>query len=165
MLCLGKDAKTPQLFIQILHKVGDPGADGAEIVIIQLLTLGRLCAKEGTAGQPQVFTLGVNTLGNQEILLLRADADLDTLGLIIAKQTQNTQSFPGNFIQGAQQGRFLVQGFSGVGEEAGGYVQTAVFYKSKCGRIPGGVATCFEGGAQTTGGKTGSVRLTTNQWV
>ena len=42
MLGLSHDAELPQLLVQFLHKRGHTRLDRAEIVVIQLLTLGRL---------------------------------------------------------------------------------------------------------------------------
>ena len=45
VLGLGGDAQLPQLFVQLLHESGDLGADDAEVVLLQLLTLGGRCAE------------------------------------------------------------------------------------------------------------------------
>ncbi len=41
VLGLGGHAQLPQLLVQILHELGDLGTDDAEVVLLQLLTLGR----------------------------------------------------------------------------------------------------------------------------
>ena len=63
MLCLRQNAQPPKLLIQVLHKVGNPGTDRAEIVIVQLLTLGRQCTEEGAAGKPKVRPLSIQIFG------------------------------------------------------------------------------------------------------
>ena len=42
VLCLGKDAQLPKLFVQFFHKGRNPGLDGAEVMVFQLLPLGAL---------------------------------------------------------------------------------------------------------------------------
>ena len=55
VLGLGEDAQLPQLFVQVLHVCLDPGLDGAEIVVVQLLALGRLRAEQGAASVDQIL--------------------------------------------------------------------------------------------------------------
>ena len=57
VLGLGGDAQLPQLLVQLLHKAGDDGADGAEVVLLQLLTLGRGRAEQRAAAQHQIKAL------------------------------------------------------------------------------------------------------------
>ena len=57
VLRLGQDAELPQLLVQILHIRRDTRTDGAEIMIVQLLTLGRLRAEERPAAQAQILAL------------------------------------------------------------------------------------------------------------
>ena len=45
VLGFGKDSKLPKLLVEICHVGGNLGLDNAEIVIVQLLTLGRLRAE------------------------------------------------------------------------------------------------------------------------
>ena len=46
VLGLGQNAKPPQLLIHIAHEGGHACADGAKVVIVKVLTFGRLRAKE-----------------------------------------------------------------------------------------------------------------------
>ena len=149
--------------IQILHEGRHPGADGAEIVVVQLLTLGGLSTEEGASRQAQILPLGVQILGQEEILLLGTDTGNDTLGLGVAEEPQDPQSLPGHLVHGAQQRGLLVQGLAGVGEEAGGNIQASVPDEGKGGGIPGGIAPCLKGGTQTAGGEAGGIRLAPNQ--
>ena len=49
MLGLGKNAELPQLLVKLFHERGDARLYRAEIVVVQLLTLGRLRAEERSA--------------------------------------------------------------------------------------------------------------------
>ena len=91
VLCLGQNAQLPQLLVQILHKGGNPGLDGAKVVVLQLLALGRLGPKQRAAGKAQVGALVIELLIHQEVLLLGAHGGHHPLGLLVAKQPQDAQ--------------------------------------------------------------------------
>ena len=164
MLCLGQNTQTPQLFIQIPHKVGNTGADRSKIVVVQFLALGRLCTKKRASGKTEVFTLSINGFGNQEILLFGTNADANLLGFGIAKQTQYANGFPGNFVDRTEQRCFFVKRFSGIRKETGGDIQASILYKCKGGRIPGGIAAGFKGCTKAAGREGRSIRLTLDQF-
>ena len=86
VLGLAVNTQSPEVFVQVLHESCYPGTDGAVIVVIQLLTAGRLGAEEGAAGHPQVLPLVVHLLIHQEVLLLRADTGRDLAGLRVSEQ-------------------------------------------------------------------------------
>ena len=65
VLGLGKHAELPQLFVQLLHERGNPGLDCAEVVIFQLLALGRLGAEQRAARVDEVRALVVKRLYRQ----------------------------------------------------------------------------------------------------
>ena len=87
VLGLCGDAQLPQLGVQILHKVGNNGADHTKVVLFQFLALGRCRAKQGAAGQNQVQALVVILFADQEVLLLRANGGGNALN-ILAEQVQ-----------------------------------------------------------------------------
>ena len=86
VLGFGEDAQLPKLLVQLLHIGGDPGLDGAEIVVLQLLALGRLGAKEGPAREDQILPLIIHILVNQEIFLLRTYLADDLLYICVTKE-------------------------------------------------------------------------------
>ena len=57
VLGLGRHAQLPQLLVQILHERRHLGTDHAEVVLLQLLALGRGGTKQGAAGEDQVLTV------------------------------------------------------------------------------------------------------------
>ena len=73
VLGLGKDAKLPELLVEVLHEFRDPRLDGAEIVIIELLSLRGLRAKERPAAEDEVLALVKHLAVNKEVFLLGAD--------------------------------------------------------------------------------------------
>ena len=73
VLGLGVYAHLPQLLVEIVHERLDTRADGAEIVVFQLLTLGCRCTEQRAAGQDEVAALGVILFIDEEVFLLGAD--------------------------------------------------------------------------------------------
>ena len=59
---LGQNAQLPEFLIQLFHKGLNTGFDGTEIMILHLLSLGRLGPQQGTAGQNQINPLAVYLL-------------------------------------------------------------------------------------------------------
>ena len=57
VLGLGEHAELPQLLVQLLHISAHARTEGTEVVVVQLLTLGRLGAEERAAAQLQIHTL------------------------------------------------------------------------------------------------------------
>ena len=70
-LVLAVNAELPQLVVELFHEFVDRGADGAEVVFIELLALARRCAEQRAAGHDQVLAAFVILFGDEEILLLR----------------------------------------------------------------------------------------------
>ena len=87
----------------------------------------------------------------------------DALGVRITKQPQDAHGLPADLIDGAKQRSLLIQGRAGVAEEAGGDKEAAVLHKGKSRGIPGSIAACLKGSAETARGKTGCVRLAANK--
>ena len=56
VLGLGGNAQLPQLLVQLLHKFGDLGTDDTEVMLLQLLTLGRGSTEQSAAGEDQILT-------------------------------------------------------------------------------------------------------------
>ena len=159
----GGDAELPQFDVQVVHKGADSFADLAEVMVIQLLTLGGGCAEQGAAGVDQVPALQVLFPVNQEVFLFRTHESGDLLSGSVAEQVQDTDGFLADCFHRAQQGGLAVQGFAGVGDEDGGDAQDGAggFFLDKGGgsHVPSGVATGIGGGAQAAVGEGGGVRF------
>ena len=162
VLGLGRNTQLPQLFVQFLHERGNFGADDAEVVLFQLLTLGRGSAEQSAAGQDQVLTCLVVFLLDEEVLLLRADGGGNVVH-ILAEQLQDTDGLTGQCIHGTQQGGLLIQRLAGVTDEGGGDAQHIILDEGVAGGVPCGVAAGLAGSTQTTGGEGRSVGLAAHQ--
>ena len=69
---LGGDAELEELALGVHHEAEHPLGDGAEVVVVELLALGRLGAEEGAAGVEQVGAGEEEVAVDQEVLLLGA---------------------------------------------------------------------------------------------
>ena len=165
VLGLGRYAQLPQLLVHIIHKVRDPLPDHAEIVIVQLLALGRHGAKEGPAGKNQILALQIFLPIHQEILLLRAHGGGHPVGGRVPEQAQQAQSLLIDRLHGTQKRRLLIQSLALVRAEGRRDIEDrpgavrALLYKGRRGAVPGRIASGLKGGAQSSGGEGGSVRL------
>ena len=70
---LGRDAQAPQLAVEIHHEGEDPLADRAEVLVLELLALGRRGAEQGAAGEHEVGPLLGEAAVDEEVLLLGPD--------------------------------------------------------------------------------------------
>ena len=163
VLGLAENAQSPQRLVQILHVRGDPGFDGAEVVILQLLALGGLGTEQRPAAEAQVLPLLEKLLIHQEVLLLGTHLSGDPLGLRVAEEAQDPDGLAAHLVHGAQQGGLFVQRLAGVGAKDGGDAQGALFDEGEGRGVPGGVAPGLKGGPQAAGGEGGSVGLAPDQ--
>ena len=83
---LDRHAELEQLGLGLGHAGQDALGDGAEVLVFQLLALGRLGAEERPAGVDQVGPGVVEVLVDQEVFLLGADGGEDLLGVVVAEQ-------------------------------------------------------------------------------
>ena len=164
VLRCGGDAHLPQLRIQIRHELTDAFADDAEVLILQLLSLGRGRAEERPSGIDQVAALEVALPVHYEVFLFRADGEQNPLRLLIPEKPQNPHRLLRQRLHGSQKRRFVVQSLAGVGNEDRRDAQDRsaghLLDKGGRGHIPRGIASCIMGGAQAAGGEGGGVRLT-----
>ncbi len=143
------DSQLDQLGLGLGHAGQHALGDAAEVLVFQLLALGRLGAEQGSTGIDQVGTSVIEIPVDQEILLFRADGREDLLGFRIAEQPQDAQGLSREGLHRAQQGGLLVERFAGPAEKHGGDDQRgtvgAFVQEGGAGRVPGGVAACLEG--------------------
>ena len=83
---LDRHAELEQLGLGVGHARQHALGDRAEVLVFQLLALGRLGAEERAAGVDQVGPGVEEVLVDQEVFLLRADGGEDLLGVVVAEQ-------------------------------------------------------------------------------
>ena len=162
VLGLGGHAQLPQLLVQLLHERRNLGTDDAEVVLLQLLTLGRGSAEQGAAGKDQILTCLVVLFLDQEVLLLGADGGGNVV-YVLAEQLQDADGLTGQCVHGTQQGSLFIQSLAGVADECSRNAQHVILHKGIAGGVPCGVAACLTGSAQTAGGEGGSIGLAAYQ--
>ena len=162
VLGLGVYAHLPQLLVEIVHERLDTRADGAEIVVFQLLTLGCRRTEQRAAGQNQVAALGVVLFIDEEVFLLRADRGGHALA-VLAEQLQKPAGLARNRVHRAQKRGLFVQHLAGVRAERGRDAQGIVLNECVGSRVPSGVAACLEGGTQTARRERGGIRFALDQ--
>ena len=141
---------------QVPHEGGYARGDGGEVVVVQLLVLGGVVAEQGASGEHQVCAGRIEGLVHQEVLLLPAQVGIDP-GYFGVKEFANRDGGVTDRFEGTLEGRFVVQGVSGVGDEDGGDTEGVVQDENRGGRVPGRVAAGFEGGPDASAGEGGSV--------
>ena len=158
VLGLGGDGELPELLVELLHKTAHRGADGAEVVLLELLALGGCGAEKGTPGEDEVGALGVVLLLDEEVLLLGAHGGDHAYG-VAAEEAQHAARLVAHGVHGAQQRRLLVERLAGIAHEGRGDAEHVVFDEGRARGVPGGVATRLEGGADAAGGEARGVGL------
>ena len=163
VLGFGVDAQLPELLVELLHIRRDARADGAEVVVVQLLALGRLCTEERAAAHAKILALQIQRLVDQEVFLLGADLRHDLFRLRVAEQPQHAQRLPADSLHRAQQRRLFVQRFAGIRAEDGGDIQAVILDKGKRCGVPRGVASGLKRGAQAAGRERRCIRLAADE--
>ena len=90
VLGLGKDAKLPKLFVEVIHEISDLGLDDAEVVVIKFLAFWGWSAKEGPAGEHKVFSLFVEIFVDKEVFLFRTSGGLDMVNVLVVEVLKDT---------------------------------------------------------------------------
>ena len=84
-------AEPLQLALGLKHAGKHALRDCAEVVLVELMALRRLGAKECAPGRVEVGPLVEVLLVDQEVLLLRADCREDSSSSLVAEQLQRPQ--------------------------------------------------------------------------
>src|SRR5262249_22076015 len=143
--------------------------DGAEILIFQLLALGRRCAEERPTRVDQVGPGVIEILVDEEVFLLWTNSREDLLGVVVAEKAEDAERVNRQSVHRLEQRRFLVESLTRPADESGWYDQRgtvrAFIDERGTGRVPGRVAACLKGGADAAGGERRGVRLALNEFL
>lgn len=88
--CLGGDTEFEQFPLGVHHESEHTFRDRPEVVVVELLALGRLCAEECSAGVEEVGAGEEEVSIDQEVLLLGTAERHDVLGVVVAEQLQDS---------------------------------------------------------------------------
>ena len=152
VLGLGENAELPQLLVEICHERRDARLDRAEVMVVHLLSLGRLCAEKRAPAEHKVLALIVHALcprGNIPARGRRRYGRIFTS--VVAEELQHAQRLLVERLHRTQQRRFLIERLAAVGAERRRDAERFVLYKGVGGRVPGGVAARLKGGAKPAG--------------
>jgi hypothetical protein len=164
---LGGNAHPPELAVEVHHEREHALADGAQVLILELLPLGRGSAEEGSPGQDEVGPKLGQAAVYQEVLLLGPDGREHPLDGVTAEPAQDAQGLLAQGLLRAQQRDLVVQGLARVGDEGGrdgqGDAVRLDLQEDRACHIPGGVAARLEGRADAARGERRCVRLALDQ--
>ena len=167
VLGFGGNSHLPELLVDLLHISRDPLADGSEVMVVQLLTLGRHGAEQGTPGIDQIFAFQIFFTVDQEVLLFRPDGRRHLPGCGVAEQADQTECLFLDRFHGTQKGRLLIQSLSGEGTECRRDTQdgTCGVFPDEYRRsaVPGGIASGFKSGPKAARRERRRVRFSFDQ--
>jgi hypothetical protein len=82
---LGRNAKFEQLPLGVHHEAQHPLGHGTEVMVVELLTLGRLRAEQSTAGVDEIRACEEEVPVDKEVLLFRSAERHHLLELLVAE--------------------------------------------------------------------------------
>ena len=108
VLGLGINTQLPQLFVKVLHVSGNSCLDGAEVVVLKLLTLRCGCTEQCPACEDQILSVRIHLSVNEEVFLLGTHVCHNSC-CIGTEQLENSQCRTVNSFHRPQQRCFLIQ--------------------------------------------------------
>ena len=161
---LDRNAQLQAFVFEIGHESDDPRGDRAEIVIFQLLVLGRFMPHERTARQHQVGTHGPKTFVHQEIFLLPTQILNHPVHLLVEIAAHLGRSL----VHGRnrpQQRHFIIERLARIGNEDGRNTERTAHDEGRRGRVPRRITACLERIADTAVRKRRSVGLLLDKYL
>ena len=161
---LHRHADAEHFRLGIGHEREHARRNRAEVVIVELLTLGRPGAEQRALARHEVGTAIEQLAVDQEVFLLRTDGGDDAGDAGVgAEEPEDPHRLLGERFHRAQQRNLGVERFTGPGDEPGrnaerDRVAVAIEERGR-GRVPRGVAAGLERRAQAAGGERRGVGL------
>ena len=147
---------------EVFHIRRDTRRDRTEIVIFELLVLGRLMPEQCPTGHQQVGACSVKPLIHKKIFLLPSQIRRHFFHVRVEIMTHVCRS-PVDGIDGFQQRSFQVERFTGIRDENGGDAQRVVHDKCRRRRVPSRISARLERAADASARKARRVRLLLRQ--
>ena len=144
---LERNAEPVGLLLEVLHEFEYPVGDRSEIVVVELLVLGRDMAHQRPSGLHQVGTGQKQRLVHQKILLFPAQRHVHLVDVLV----EILAYLDGSLVdrrQRFQQRGFEVERFARIGDEYAGNTERLVEYECRRGGVPCRVAPGLERIAQ-----------------
>ena len=158
MTRLHGNAQLQAFVLEVLHEGHHARRDRPEIVVLELLVLGRLVPHERTAREHQVGTHGPEALVHEEVLLLPAQIGEDLLHVPV----EIAAHLRGGLVHGRQrpqQGHLVVERLARIGDEDGRDAERRIDDEGGRRGVPGRIAAGLERIADAAVGKRRSVGL------
>ncbi len=164
---LGRDAELEELALGVHHEAEHPLGDRAEVVVVELLALGRLRAEERAPGVEQVGARQEEVAVDQEVLLLGSAVGHDVLGVGVAEEVEHPLGVDRHRLLRAQHRGLVVERLAGHRDEDRRDAQRVAVgvlqHVRRAHHVPAGVAARLEGVAQPTVGEARGVGLALDQ--
>ena len=164
---LDRHAELGELLLGLEHAREYALGDRPEVVVVELVPLGRLGAEERAPGGDEVRALEVEALVDQEVLLLGADGREHTRRRLVAEQLQRAQRAAGQRIHRAQERDLVVERLTRPRSERGRDAEHRAVrvLEDERGRrgVPRRVAARLERGPDAAGGERRRVGLALDQ--
>ena len=165
---LDRHADLVELGFRFVHERHHAVRDRPEVLIFELLALGRLGAEERPAGVDEVGTRQVEVAIDQEVFLLGTAGRDDALG-VRAEQLEHADGLLRQGFHRAEERRLLVERLAGPAHERRRdderHRAAAVEQPRRAGRIPRRVAARFERGAHAARREARRVGLALDQFL
>ena len=150
------DSEPVSVYLKLTHESGHARGNGSEVMVIKLLVLRGHVPHERAAGDHQVGPGRVQGLVDEEILLLPSEI-AENLVHGRVEETADGQGGVRNGLDGLFQRGLVVQCLAGIGNENGRDTEGVTLDENRGGRVPRGISTRLEGGADASAGEGGSV--------
>ena len=138
-----RNAQFQAFVFEVFHECHHAGRDRTEIVVLQLLVLGRLVAHERTAREHQVGTHSPQAFVHKEILLFPAQIRHDPLHVLIEVAAHLRRSL----VHGrdrTQQGHLVIERLARIGDEDGRDAERRIDDERRRRRVPRRIAAGLE---------------------
>ena len=155
---LARDAKLKRLNLKILHERLHTLGDSTEVVVVHLLVFSRVVAHERTTGEHKVGACRVESLVNEEVLLLPTEVRDDLLHLRV-EVVADSRSRLVHGVERTQERSLIVERLAGVRDEDGRDTERVVDDEHRRCGVPSRIAACLEGVAYAAVRERACVRL------
>ena len=159
---LDGDAQLEGLGLEVAHEGMHAVRDGTEVMVLQLLTLGRSMAEERPPGHHDVRPGVVKGLVNEEVLLFPTQRGHHFAHFLVEVAGHFGRRLV-HCMQRPQQRHLVVQRLAGVADEDGGDAQGAPHDEGRGTGIPSRIATGLERVADAPAWEAGGVGLLLHQ--
>ncbi len=164
---LHRDAELEELALGVDHEREHALGDRAEVLVLELLPLGRRRAEESATARDQVGPREEEMAVDQEVLLLGAREREDRRRLLVAEEREHALRLLVQRLLRAQQRRLLVERLARPRYEGGGNAERRAVgileQVSRARDVPRRVAACFEGRADASVRKARRIGLALDQ--